>query len=270
MLDATGRPEDYLYLSEEITELRYDGIVDAAPVTRIFRYESEGSRSRLLPKQAAAKRRRLLEWILDTAREKKVTKLLLVTFIGLERRWEQGEDEDLFDAWKAEGRLIEIRHYGELRGLNRYQGVDGIATVGDPRPRIDVVHQRARLIGADPDKYVRHLTTGELEQVHGRGRDVTRETPLLHIHVGAMAPMGWHDKDGQTQFIRQEVGRPEKDDKEARIEQFKAVATVVNVSDMELAKKLGVSRSMISHIRSGRKAPSEELIHRLKALISAK
>jgi len=269
VLDATGRAADYLFLREEITELRYDGITDSAPISRLFRYESKASRSRLLPKGARPKRRRLLQWIFETARKHEVTKLLLVTFVGLERRWEQGEDKDLFDAWKAEGRLIEIRHYGELRGLNKYQDFGGIATIGDPRPRIDVVHQRARLIGSDPNEYVRHVTTGELEQVHGRGRDVTRSTRLLHIHIGGMAPMGWHDKDGQTQFVREEVGRPEKDDKQVRIETFNALATGPDMSDTELARQLGVSRSMISHIRSGRKAPSKSVIQRLRGLISA-
>jgi hypothetical protein len=88
---------------------------------------------------------------------------------------------------------LELAHYGDLRGLDRWKDADALVTLGDPVQNLGAVRHDAMFIGLpDPDERVHGLTRAELEQAHGRLRTVHRTKPARSLHIGRVLPGGWH------------------------------------------------------------------------------
>lgn len=87
-------------------------------------------------------------------------------------------------------RPVLLAHYGATRGLNRFAGVDCLATVGDPWPNLGDVQTEADFLGVDWNDRMEALASAELEQAHGRLRTVHRRVPGFALHVGQATPGG--------------------------------------------------------------------------------
>lgn len=88
---------------------------------------------------------------------------------------------------------LELAHYGDLRGLDRWKDADALVTLGDPVQNLGAVRHDAAFIGLpDPDERVHGLTRAELEQAHGRLRTVHRTKPARSLHIGRVLPGGWY------------------------------------------------------------------------------
>lgn len=127
--------------------------------------------------------------------------LAIVTFMPI-RRAIQGEgDQELTEKLRAVlARLPRppvYGHYGGLRGLDEWKGLDSLATVGDPYQNVDTLRRQmewaasGNLHVATPDFWDRMHAAAELEQAHGRLRTVHRTTKARQLHVGSVEPAGW-------------------------------------------------------------------------------
>lgn len=88
-------------------------------------------------------------------------------------------------------RRMQLAHFGAVRGKNTWKNVDGIYTLGTPR--FDRESMLQALLGREfVDSEWLYLASAELEQAFGRGRHVSRATPLLMMCEGSLAPLSWH------------------------------------------------------------------------------
>lgn len=83
-----------------------------------------------------------------------------------------------------------VGHYGALRGLDAWKGLDGIITIGDPWPNLGEVRREVEWLddGTTLDERAEDIVRAELEQVHGRLRLPRRTRPATLIHVGTVQP----------------------------------------------------------------------------------
>lgn len=89
--------------------------------------------------------------------------------------------------------VVDVAHYGLIRGLDRWMDADCLITLGDPVPELGALRHDAAFIGLpDADERVHGLTRAELEQAHGRLRTVHRVKPARSLHIGRVLPGGWH------------------------------------------------------------------------------
>jgi hypothetical protein len=182
---------------------------DGAAITRVLAYYPRASRRSLFIKGKPNVPRvsEVLRRALDLADKAGVRRLVLVTFQKLQEALEgPGTLKSMLDQWKSPGRKIALLHYGALTGLDSFREFDGLVTIGDHWPNKQDVFEVAELVGVEPNPYYRKLVAAELEQAHGRLRDVSRTTPAWHLHVGAVAPARWHA--GNTTVLQPRRGRP--------------------------------------------------------------
>jgi hypothetical protein len=174
-------------------------------------YWSDASRSRFMPGKCIDWGRvvRALRVVLEHARRAGVRRLLLVVPMPIHDALHRSQAQRELDAWISEGREIDVRHFGALRGHNNWLHYDGCATVGDPWPNLPDHRLACAVLGLDPDHARRNLrerAAAELAQAHGRTRDVLREAPAWHIHVGTVAPTGWGPTTAVERMPRRRPG----------------------------------------------------------------
>jgi len=91
-------------------------------------------------------------------------------------------------ALAAAGVAFDVGWYGNQRGLDRWADVDMLATLGDPWPHLPTALAEAAALGLEPEAWTGEVCMGELVQAWGRARAVHRTTPVLIVHLGAVAP----------------------------------------------------------------------------------
>lgn len=109
----------------------------------------------------------------------------------------------------AFGGAVEPGHYGALRGLDGWIGVDATITLGDPWPALLATrHEHAYFAGTESEgaSRSRWQVERELEQAHGRLRAPGLTKPARALHVGAVLPRGpgWD----QAEYRVIDGGRP--------------------------------------------------------------
>lgn len=157
-------------------------------------------------------------WVLEDEASKAIG---VVTFQPLEARVRRRLREALPD------RLVEVAHYGAVRGLDGWRDHDAVVTLGDPWPDLGAAERG----GVDAESWTR----SELEQAHGRLRTVHRTRPGRALHVGRVVPSGWRPPVEVRQAPR---GRPRRlphdtGDVRSRVEAaggIRAVARALNLS----------------------------------------
>lgn len=227
-------------------------VADGAQVTRVFVPWSHASRRACLPEGAEgavvwSELRGPMREGLRLAAEQvpRGGRLLAVTWLPVVRAILGGHADpavraDLADL-AARGVTVEWAHYGAVRGVDRWRGVDAVLAVGTPWPDAGAIAQvcaAAGLVGADRDVGV-HLARGELAQVCGRGRAPRRTRALRVVVVASVPPLG---ADGRWQVRELPTGRPRRDDADA-------LATAEGVTVSAAAAAAGVSRSTIQRRR---------------------
>jgi hypothetical protein len=98
------------------------------------------------------------------------------------------------------GDLADVRHYGAMRGLDLWMGCEVFATIGDHYENLGSVDAEAAYFGVDARALSRSKLATELEQAHGRARDVRRTTPALHLHYGLAWPGRWTCENTRTEL----------------------------------------------------------------------
>ncbi len=230
ILDATA--DDAALASAigmELHAQRLD-VADAEGVTRQWVYWSSGPRSRHLhpgpgltePKASEIRgplrdlAQRLSSWSARSALI--VTDLPTETALRRElgRRTSKLVPDELLRLL-ADGIAVDVAHFGSLRGLDRWAGVDMVATLGDPWPGMEGAYGEAVALGVEPDAHWRRAMQRELVQAWGRLRAVFRTRPGHIIHYGAagpdwdIAPQWWDSKP--QHLVR---GRPPAKGKEGQ------------------------------------------------------
>lgn len=209
---------------------------------------------------------RIVPWLargLADARAAGTRRLLFVTYKPIvERLDESPEVAKLVAAWRANGRELELAHYGAVRGLNRWAAFDACLTIGDPWPSKPTAQDTADALGlGNFDTAYIAAARGELAQVHGRLRDVRRTTPAWHGHFGQLAPAGWGPN---TVVITFPLGRPPAEQAPGVQERFRSyVARVGGVR--AAARTLGVAAGTVGDWQSGRRAIPRRISDRLLA-----
>jgi hypothetical protein len=125
---------------------------------------------------------------------------LLFRFLEVVRSWagERAIGVVVFKEFRTEAEAYVRRenltwcvgHYNALRGLDAWSGLDGVATIGDPRPNLGVVQKEALYASVDPGQRVDRAAASELEQAHGRLRTPHRTMPGWACHIGLILPAG--------------------------------------------------------------------------------
>ncbi len=224
-------------------------VADGAQVTRVFVPWSHASRKACLPEGAEgavawSELRGPMREGLRLAAEQvpRGGRLLAVSWRPVVRAILGGHADpavmaDLADL-AARGVTVEWAHYGSVRGIDRWRGVDAVLAVGTPWPDAGTIAQvcaAAGLVGADRDVGI-HMARGELAQVCGRPRAPRRTRPLRVVVVASVPPLG---ADGRWQ-VRELARGPER----------RAVNVPEGVSHAAAAAAAGVSVSTIRRLRA--------------------
>ncbi len=116
--------------------------------------------------------------------------------------------ENIFASLRSRGVEILFGHYGAVRGRDDWKAATAMISIGDPRPNLGASHAVATALGlsGERDAVYRRATAAESSQVAGRGRTPWRETSLVHVHVGTVAPASW---DARTDVVDMPKGRAE-------------------------------------------------------------
>ena len=262
LLDATADVDALRVLCKNI-EVVDLAVQDGAPISRTVVYRSGTAKRQLLKLKAPTwdKVTPAVVEALDRARAADVKKLLLVTYKRIADVLDSFDSPvaDLVKQWEAEGRKLDVAHYGGLRGLNRWLDFDGLATIGDPWPPIREYIERAAELGVAPDLYLRHHAAAELAQAHGRLRNPSRKTPAHHFHIGTVAPLGW--TSSTCTVVTVPLGRPETAKTVATGDLAKLVDTVGGV--VKAAKIIGCTRQTLHRYLRGDRAAPTEVIEKL-------
>jgi len=153
------------------------------------------------------------------------------------------------------GTIVTGGHYGALRGLDFWKGVDALVTLADPWPDLGAVRNDVAYLGASGgEARAEWLARAELEQAHGRLRTPHRDRPARALHVGRLVPGG----PGWEAPLRRvfATGRP-KNDAAASVDQLRAwIATQYRGSIRAAARALGCSdKTLRRYLTEGRGIP---------------
>ncbi len=265
MLDATAPVEQIKKMRPDVTVVE-PAIVEHVTPRRMIVYRSRVGRRALSPCGAPdwTNAGPILIDVLARVRAAGVRRLLLVMYKALADATSGCPTVAVaLDEWRAEGREIDIRWFGGVRGLNDWESWDGCATVGDPYMNLDQHEQVARFFGLDDEEIerdYRQTAAAELEQVHGRLRDVRRTDAPWHLHVGAVAPGGWGN---ETEVVTLPRGRPAKTSSTSPAEIQEAVARLGGCR--AAARAIGIGRTTLGRYLNGERAASPEILERLLA-----
>ncbi len=260
------------------------GAPDGAPVQRTLIRSSRANRTTWLPggKLDGAVLARAIRAAVAWVREERQTgPVALVTYLAAEpaiaaalgqpceAKW-QGDADALAEVVAAIAPElarcpcpIELGHYGGLRGLDRWAGIDTLVTLGDPWPDLGAMAREIQFLdlAADRDARAEAHARAELEQAHGRLRLVHRTRPARLCHVGAVVPGGWppgHEVRGLP------VGQPGGDsetDVRPMVERLGGAART--------ARALGVAKSTVGRWISGERLPSSEHVAALRQALGS-
>ena len=167
-------------------ELHRQHVADppGVPITRQLVYRAKAGSGALYGEDWVNER--VVEAAVNRALDAHPGQWLFVTFKRV-REW--------LEARPGLGRgRMQLAHFGAVRGKNTWKGVDGIYTLGTPRFDREAMLQ-ALLGRSFVDTEWVYLAAAELEQAFGRGRHVSRSTPLLMMCEGSLAPLSWHDRN---------------------------------------------------------------------------
>lgn len=135
-------------------------------------------------------------------------------------------------------------HYGALRGLDGWIGVDATITVGDPWPHLLATRNEHAYFGSEGgESRSRWIAERELEQAHGRLRAPGLERPARALHVGAVLPRGpgWD----AAEYREVEAGRPTNDAAMTADELRAWVQSQHKGSIRAAARALGISHTAV-------------------------
>jgi hypothetical protein len=145
---------------------------------------------------------------------------------------------------------LQLAHYGGIRGLNAWQELDGLITLGDPWSNLGEVAHETAYLGL-PDSSARALARcqAELEQAQERLRTTSRSRPARALHVGVVLPgsSGWLHGDVEVRPL--DPGRPRGAAAMTPDELVKAVDLVGGVKAM--ARELKVAPVTVRRYMSG-------------------
>lgn len=164
------------------------------------------------------------------------------------------------------GRGVQLAHYGGVRGLNRMQTVDAIATLGDPWPEMGESRDVAKYLGIDgwEERYSQQARD-EITQAQGRLRVIWRDEKLLALHAGRTLPSDplWC---GSVQFRRLPAHRPTAD-AAMTAEALREALTSLGLSVRAAASRLGIGKSAVAqYLRAERPVP-ERVAQSVSALL---
>jgi hypothetical protein len=214
---------------------------DGAPVSRTLYRTRSATRSgwfaagRLVPSAGAiAAIEAVVEWALEDATTRadgtpRQLGIIAIHVVELVLRAALGED--VRAAWKgqrqAEKTLIDcaailapilarlpappvVAHYGAIRGLDHWRGLDQLATIGDPWPPLGEVQLECDLLELSGGWELRAeaYARAELEQAHGRLRTIHRTAPARALHVGLVLPGRWEAAQPPVELREPAEGRP--------------------------------------------------------------
>jgi hypothetical protein len=151
------------------------------------------------------------------------------------------------EEWRTvTGRQIELRHHGELDGLDSMKTFCAVVTIGEQWPDADEVV--ANVLGVDAFERAMAMVRWQLEQAHGRARDASRTAPCLHLHFGSVPPDSWRTLPGDPYFatlVRQGAGRKAKDVDLASVAGLthEAAAVVLDVSKATVERRRRKARA---------------------------
>lgn len=116
-----------------------------------------------------------------------------LTKAGIPKRYADTIRDSMVPVLAAFGGTIEPGHYGALRGLDGWIGVDATITLGDPWPHLLATrHEHAYFAGtpSEGESRSRWQVERELEQAHGRLRAPGVDRAARALHVGRVLPRG--------------------------------------------------------------------------------
>jgi hypothetical protein len=229
---------------------------EGAPVRRVH-LEAPASRARWL-RGGKAQKGPILEALAAGVAELErsgARTALVVTWLAIRR--ELGQAPEVLALLARVGG--ELAHYGGLRGLDRWRDVDGVLTLGDPRPNLGDVRRELLVVGDASDQAstarIDALAAAELEQAHGRARLIHRapDRPCTLVHVGEVTPRGWY----APVEVRPLGARAPGDEDELR----RAVAAVGGTT--AAGTLVGRSPGEVRRWMNGARAPPPEIARRL-------
>lgn len=154
---------------------------------------------------------------------------------------------------------LELGHYGGLRGLDHWRGLDTLITLGDPWPDLGAMAREIQFLdlAADRDARAEAHARAELEQAHGRLRLIHRTRPARLLHVGSVVPGGW--PTGHEVRVS-DSGHPGDHETDVR-PMVELLGGVVRA-----ARTLGVARQTVSDWLAGVKFPTSAHVSALREL----
>ncbi len=223
-------------------------VADGAPIQRSVLYSSGATRSKLAPGKAVRwdAVAPLLARTLASLRDVD-GRVLLVTFKAIADGLRAGVLAHVL------GERVDVAHFGAVRGSDQWRNHDALATLGDPWPDVGVAREQALAMGLDPEPYLREVARAELAQAHGRLRDPSRSRAAKHVHVGAIAPLGW--TTANTHVEARPAGRP-RTNRLPMVEQLRRCVGE-HGGQRAAAKALGISRRALRDYLGGRAVPAE-------------
>ncbi len=266
---------------------------DGAPIERTLLHYPHATRKNWLPRGRLALKPSLLRAVqamFDWAKQEPNAKTLgIITIQILETALRAAltpDDPELQLKWKKLGQTrktyreacavfgpmvrsfpgeLLFMHYGAVRGRNDLKGVDCLATLMDPWPNLQVVHDDMIFLGM-PIGWQRRmveLCQAELEQAHGRLRVVHRTRPGRALHIGGVLPSGTGWTEGEVERRTLGIGRP-ANKASMTVEELQAIVQA-NGGIRATARKIGCDHSSLIRYLNGR-ALNEEMVQALARL----
>lgn len=254
---------------------------DGAPIQRTHLQWSGGSRRSLLAPNGTPYFDRLvpalrasLAW---AAEDPECKTLGLITMLSVHLAIEAALGLDVDREWRKRGLpmaglteaketlgpivtrwqgTILLGHYGAVRGLDHWKGVDALITLGDPWPNLGQVRSDIAYLGDAPDiadKRSEWLARIELEQAHGRLRAPHRDRPGRALHIGRLRPEGpgW---DSGVEIRALAHGRP-PNESSGTVDELRAwIARNANGSIRMAARMLGLTDTAVRRYLTGSRA----------------
>jgi Bifunctional DNA primase/polymerase, N-terminal len=162
-------------------------VEDGENVSREFIYDKLTSRTHLCPngKVNAENVRELVKKVYQDIVSNCVQDALIITFKPV-AAWLRENDSALKAA--VDSGAIDIAHYGAVVGLNRWERIGCVYTVGMPIPNLDAMRAEAEILGVPVDDYIEWKVDSEIIQATGRARSCRRTDKLRIIHRGTRVP----------------------------------------------------------------------------------
>jgi hypothetical protein len=239
------------------TEVR---VADGAPVHRRLLYWSAASRRGVFAQDIVRWDNGLARYLTEAVRyvlehlSGDAPSVAIFSWMKLADRLRAGDPiaESALAPLRARDARILVGHYGAARGRDDWKHCDAMISVGDPRPNLGDVRAVATAIGLANEwrAVYRRTTAAEASQVAGRVRAPWRTAPVVHVHVGTVAPQSW---DARAEVVDLPHGPPD-------VISLQNVSEAVRVhgSKRRAGAAMGVSRKQVTRIERSAEARMEE------------